>query len=169
MWDDIRECMYNIYDKTKETTEIRDYTFVIFLDIKTENRSYEMHKEYVKAKNGPPAVGPYSHAVRAGQFIFISGQGPFSRDGSGPIKGSFSEQVEYTMENLKIILNGCGCDFSDIVKVTVFLTDMAFFSEFNQVYGKYFQTNCPARTCVQVAQLPAGIPIEIDAIAISKD
>mgnify|MGYP001014759953 CR=1 FL=1 len=77
-----------------------------------------MDIEYIKAKNGPPAVGPYSHAVRAGQFIFISGQGPFSRDGSGPIKGSFSEQVEYTMENLKIILNECGCDFSDIVKIS---------------------------------------------------
>ncbi|HOV34250.1 MAG TPA: Rid family detoxifying hydrolase [Candidatus Hydrogenedens sp.] len=127
-----------------------------------------MDIEYIKAKNGPPAVGPYSHAVRAGQFIFISGQGPFSRDGSGPIKGSFSEQVEYTMENLKIILNECGCDFSDIVKMTVFLTDMSLFSEFNQVYGKYFQTNYPARTCVQVSQLPSSISVEIDAIAVCK-
>lgn len=128
-----------------------------------------MSKKCIIVKDAPPAVGPYSHAVKAGNFLFISGQGPFNRDGSGVVKGTFSEQVEYTMENLKIILNGCGCDFSDVVKVTVFLTDMNLFSEFNQVYSKFFEKDYPARSCVQVSQLPAGISVEIEAIAIYKD
>ncbi len=117
----------------------------------------------------PPAVGPYSHAVKAGKFLFISGQGPFNRDGSGVVKGTFSEQVECTMENLRVILNDCGCDFSDVVKVTVFLTDMNLFSEFNQIYSRYFEKDYPARSCVQVSQLPAGISVEIEAIAKYKE
>ncbi|MGC8738997.1 MAG: RidA family protein [Candidatus Hydrogenedens sp.] len=128
-----------------------------------------MSKKCIIVKDAPPAVGPYSHAVKAGQFLFVSGQGPFNRDGSGVVKGNFSEQVEYTMENLKIILNGCGCNFSDIVKITVFLTDMSLFSEFNQVYSKFFEKDYPARSCVQVSQLPAGIPVEIEAIAICRE
>ncbi len=128
-----------------------------------------MSKQCIVVKGAPPAVGPYSHAVKAGKILFISGQGPFNRDGSGVIKGTFSEQVEYTMENLKIILNGCGCDFSDVVKVTVFLTDMSLFSEFNQVYKKYFEQDFPARSCVGVSQLPGGISVEIEAIAICKE
>jgi len=128
-----------------------------------------MLKQGLIIKGAPPAVGPYCHAVKAGQFLFISGQGPFNRDGSGVVQGTFSEQVEYTMENLRIILNGCGCDFSDVVKITVFLTDMSLFSEFNQIYSKYFNKDYPSRSCVQVSQLPAGIPVEIEAIAMCKD
>jgi 2-iminobutanoate/2-iminopropanoate deaminase len=129
----------------------------------------QMTKQCITVPSAPPAVGPYSHAVKAGTFLFISGQGPFNRDGSGVIHGSFSQQVEYTMENIRIILNNCGCDFSDVVKVTVFLTDMSLFPEFNEVYKKYFDKDFPARSCVGVSQLPAGIPVEIEVIAMCKD
>lgn len=128
-----------------------------------------MLKQCIIVKEAPPAVGPYSHAVKAGPFLFISGQGPFNRDGSGVVTGTFSEQVEYTMENLKAILNACGCNFSDVIKVTVFLTDMSLFSEFNYIYRRYFKDDFPARSCVGVAQLPAGIPVEIEAVAICKE
>jgi len=128
-----------------------------------------MLKEPINSKKGPPAIGPYSHVVKVGNLLFVSGQGPFSRDGSGPIKGTFEEQVEYTLENLKLILNDCGCDLSDVVKVTVFLTDMSLFPDFNKIYSKYFSSNYPARSCVGVSQLPAGIPVEIDAIAVCKE
>lgn len=128
-----------------------------------------MEKQCIIVKEAPPAVGPYSHAVKIDKFLYISGQGPFNRDGSGVVKGTFSEQVEYTMENLKIILNGCGCSFSDITKVTVFLTDMSLFPEFNNVYKKYFEKDFPARSCVGVSQLPGGIPVEIEAIAVCKE
>ena len=127
-----------------------------------------MAKKHIISKDAPPAVGPYSHAVKVGNLIYISGQGPFNRDGSGLVKGTFSEQVEYTMENLKVILNSCGCDFSDVIKVTVFLIDMSLFTEFNDIYKKYFKKDFPARSCVGVAQLPGGIPVEIEAIALCK-
>lgn len=129
-----------------------------------------MNKKNLSSKNGPPAVGPYSHAVKVGNLLFISGQGPFKRDGSGPLKASFSEEVEYTMENLKILLEEFGSSLNDVLKVTVFLTDMAKFPEFNEVYKRYFtEGNYPARSCVGVTQLPAGISVEIDAIALCKE
>lgn len=128
-----------------------------------------MEKKCLIAKNGPPAVGPYSHAVRVGQLLFVSGQGPFNRDGSGPIQGSFEEQVRYTLENLKVVLNDCGSDLSLVVKTTVFLVDMGLFSEFNRIYKEYFPTEPPARSCVEVSNLPGGIMVEIEAVAICKD
>ncbi len=128
-----------------------------------------MSKKHIISKEAPPAVGPYSHAVKVDNFLYVSGQGPFNRDGSGVVKGTFTEQVEYTMENLKVILNECGCDFSDVIKVTVFLTDMHLFPEFNNIYKKYFEKDFPSRSCVGVSQLPGGIPVEIEAIAVCKE
>jgi len=128
-----------------------------------------MDKVNLVSKNGPPAVGPYSHAVRVGNFLYISGQGPFNRDGSGPIKADFSKEVEYTLENLKIILEEFGSSLRDVIKVTVFLTDMSKFSEFNEIYKRYFSENYPARSCVGVNELPGGISVEIEAIALCRD
>ncbi|MCX8063621.1 MAG: RidA family protein [Candidatus Hydrogenedentes bacterium] len=128
-----------------------------------------MDKCVLKSKNGPPAVGPYSHAVKVGNLLFISGQGPFKRDGSGPLKGTFAEEVEYTLENLRILLEEFGSNLDSVVKVTVFLADMQKFSEFNSIYSRYFSgNNYPARSCVGVSQLPGGISIEIDAIALCE-
>lgn len=128
-----------------------------------------MEKKVLNSKNGPPAVGPYSHAVKVGNLLFISGQGPFNRDGSGPIKGTFAEEVEYTLENLKILLEDFGSSLDSVLKVTVFLTDMGKFSEFNEIYKRYFSENYPARSCVGVNQLPAGISVEIEAIALCEN
>ncbi len=128
-----------------------------------------MERYPLVSKNGPPAVGPYSHAVKVGNLLFISGQGPFKRDGSGPLKASFSEEVEYTIENLKIILEEFGSSLENVIKVTVFLTDMTKFSEFNEIYKRYFSGNYPARSCVGVKELPGGISVEIEAIALCRD
>ena len=127
-----------------------------------------MKKKCKTAPTGPPALGPYSHAVAAGDFLFVSGQGPFARDGSGLVKGSFEDEARATLENLKTVLEECGSGLKRVVKTTVFLTDMAKFKEFNGIYAEYFDTEPPARSCIQAAALPGGIQVEVEAVAILK-
>lgn len=125
-----------------------------------------MEKKCVTAPNGPPAMGPYSHAVSAGELLFISGQGPFARDGSGLVRGSFEEETRATLDNLKLVTEECGSSLERIVKTTVFLADMKRFPEFNAIYGEYFSENPPARSCIQAGALPGGIQVEVEAVAI---
>lgn len=125
-----------------------------------------MNKECKTAPGGPPALGPYSHAVAAGDLLFVSGQGPFARDGSGALKGEFADETRATLENLKTVLEECGSGLNRVVKTTVFLTDMARFKEFNSIYAEYFAENPPARSCIQAAALPGGIHVEVEAIAL---
>ena len=113
-----------------------------------------MKKQIITSEQAPPAVGPYSHAVTAGPFVFISGQIPLNRQ---------------VMENLKAILTTAGLGFSDVVKTTVFLKDMADFAEMNRVYGEFFPDNPPARSTLQVAGLARNAAVEIEAIAWKKD
>lgn len=125
-----------------------------------------MNKECRTAPSGPPALGPYSHAVAAAGMLFVSGQGPFARDGSGLIKGDFGDEARATMENLKTVLEECGSALDRVVKTTVFLTDMGRFKEFNAIYAEYFGENPPARSCIQAAALPGGIRVEVEAVAL---
>lgn len=127
-----------------------------------------MKKSCKTAPSGPPALGPYSHAVAAGDFLFVSGQGPFARDGSGLVKGEFADEARATLENLKVVLEECGSGLRQVVKTTVFLTDMARFKEFNGIYAEYFDEAPPARSCIQAAALPGGIRVEVEAIALLK-
>lgn len=127
-----------------------------------------MQKNCRTAPNGPPALGPYSHSVAAGDFLFVSGQGPFSRDGAGAVKGSFESEARATLENLRTVLEDCGSSMKNVVKTTVFLTDMGRFKEFNAVYAEYFPEDPPARSCIQAAALPGGIQVEVEAIALLK-
>lgn len=127
-----------------------------------------MKKKCKTAPNGPPALGPYSHAVAAGEMLYVSGQGPFARDGSGVIEGEFAEEVRATLENLKTVLEECGSSLKRVVKTTVFLTDMARFKEFNGIYEEYFADEPPARSCIQAAALPGGIRVEVEAVALLK-
>jgi 2-iminobutanoate/2-iminopropanoate deaminase len=122
-------------------------------------------KKCIHAPGAPPALGPYSHAVRAGGFVFVSGQGPFQPDGSGVLEGTLQEQSRLTIENLKRVLAAADATLADVVKTTVFLTDMDQFQNFNKVYREYFGENSPARSCIQAAALPGGIQVEIEAIA----
>ena len=126
-------------------------------------------KQCFFSPNGAPAAGPYSHAAAAGGLLFISGQGSFARDGSGPVHGSFEEETRRALDNLKAVLEDAGLSLADVVKTTVFLTDMSQFGIFNGIYKEYFTEDFPARSCIQAAALPGGIQVEIEAIAAMTD
>ncbi len=123
-----------------------------------------MAKVCVFAPNGAPAVGPYSHAVKAGNLLFVSGQGPMAKDGSGPVRGTFEEEARLTLDNLKAIVTDAGATLADVAKTTVFLADMDQFKPFNAIYSEYFPSEPPARTCIQAGRLPGDIQVEIEAI-----
>jgi 2-iminobutanoate/2-iminopropanoate deaminase len=113
---------------------------------------------------GGTTVGPYSPAIRAGDFLFISGQIPIGEDGK-LVRGGIQEQTRQCLENLRRVLEAAGASFSNLVKVTVYLVDMRDFEQMNRVYGTYFDLDPPARVCVQVQGLPKLARVEIEAIA----
>lgn len=122
-------------------------------------------KTIVKPVKSPAAVGPYNHAVRAGDFLFCSGQIPINPQDGSLVTGDIKAQTERVLENIKVILDDQGLRFANVVKSTVFLTSMADFVPMNDVYAKYFTENYPARSTVQVAGLPKGARVEIEVIA----
>ena len=111
-------------------------------------------------------MGPYSHAVRADNLLFVSGQGPFAKDGSGAIAGTVEEETRRTLDNLKAVLEDAGSGLEHVVKTLCFLDDINNFQAFNGVYAEYFPEDSPARSCVEVAKLPLNIQVEIEAVAI---
>lgn len=125
-----------------------------------------MSKECIYSPNGSPAGGPYSHAVRTGNLLFVSGQGPLAQDGSGPIRGTLEDETHQTMANLKAVLTDAGSGLEHVIKTTCFLKDMDNFKPFNDVYATYFPENPPARSCVEVARLPMDFQVEVEAIAV---
>ncbi|MFC1988911.1 RidA family protein [Chloroflexota bacterium] len=125
-------------------------------------------KKVVSTGNAPPAVGPYSQAIRAGGFLFLSGQLPLDPE-SGIIAGDDIEaQTKQAIENIKSILSAVGLSLSDIVKITVFLKDISHFSLMNNIYKEYFYEDAPARSCFEVSNLPMNALIEIESIAIAE-
>ena len=127
-----------------------------------------MKKHILQTTQAPPAVGPYSQAVAAGPYLFISGQIPLDSAGN-KVEGDIVVQTVQVLENLKAILAAAGLTLRDVVKTTVFLADLADFAEMNRVYGEYFGEKPPARSTVQVAGLPRGVAVEIEAVAVRKD
>jgi len=121
-----------------------------------------MSKTCINAPGAPPAIGPYSHAVRAGDFLFLSGQIPLKPDGSGLLQGTIEEQTHQVFANIQAVLKAAGASLKDVVKSCVFLTDLENFAAFNKVYQQYFPENPPARTTFQPGKLPAGAGVEID-------
>lgn len=122
-------------------------------------------KTVISAPNAPAAIGPYSHAIAAGDFLFTSGQ--IALDPAiGKIAGdSIEVQTEQVLKNLEAVLAANGMTFANVVKTTVFLTDLADFATVNGIYASRFPTEPPARSCVQVAGLPGGSKIEIELVA----
>jgi len=119
----------------------------------------------VKAKNAPQPIGPYSQAIVAGDYLFISGQGPIDPDTKKAITGDIEAQTKQTLENIKEILQAAGLTFEKVIKTTIFLKEMEDFTRMNAVYATYFKVSPPARTTIQ-ANLPIpGALIEIDAVA----
>ncbi|HTX16054.1 MAG TPA: RidA family protein [Candidatus Baltobacteraceae bacterium] len=123
-------------------------------------------KEIISTEKGPRALGPYSQAVKANGFIFTAGQGPIDPGTGKPVEGDIAAQTARVMENLKTIVEAAGSSLDRAVKATVYLKDMQDFAAMNQVYGRYFPGNPPARTTIQAARLPLDIGVEIDLIAL---
>lgn len=123
-------------------------------------------KEQIFPENGPKPVGPYSPAIRANGFIFVSGQGPIVLETGKHLEGTIEEKVHRTMGNLEVVLKAAGSSLDKIVKTTIYVTDLANFKRVNEAYGEHFQGIPPARTTIQAAALPTGIEVEIDAIAV---
>ncbi|MBV9405718.1 MAG: RidA family protein [Acidobacteriaceae bacterium] len=123
-------------------------------------------KEIITAPNAPKAAGPYSTAVRQNGLVFLSGQIPLDPASGQLVTGSIEEQTTRVLENLKAVLDAAGLSLGDVVKTTVFLKDMSNFSRMNETYARYFGTNPPARSTVEVARLPRDVQVEIEAIAV---
>lgn len=121
-------------------------------------------KQIISTKNAPEAIGPYSQAVRQGNFIFFSGQIALRTDGS-MAQGGIKEETKQALDNLKAVLESSGASLNDVVKTTIYLTDLNNFKIVNEIYTEYFRENPPARVTVGVANLPKGALIEIDMIA----
>jgi 2-iminobutanoate/2-iminopropanoate deaminase len=125
-------------------------------------------KTVINTKNAPAPIGPYSQAIVAGGFIFVSGQIPSDPSTGEVISSGIKDETRQVMENIKAILTNAGLDFRHIVKTSIFLTDMKNFAQVNEVYGTYFSSEFPARETVQVAGLPKNVNVEISVIAIKS-
>jgi 2-iminobutanoate/2-iminopropanoate deaminase len=124
-------------------------------------------KEVISTQHGPKAIGPYSQAVKANGFVFVSGQIAFDPATGQLVEGDVARQTERVIENLKAILEAAGSSLHKAVKTTVFLKDMNDFSAMNEVYARSFPSAPPARSTVEVARLPRDVRVEIDVIALA--
>ncbi|MBD3304774.1 reactive intermediate/imine deaminase [candidate division KSB3 bacterium] len=124
-----------------------------------------MSKTIITTTNAPQAIGPYSQAVRAGDFLYLSGQIAINPDTGDLVTESFAAQVRQIFKNINAVLAAAGAEFSQVVKTTVFLKNMDDFTEMNGIYAEYFPGDPPARSAVQVAKLPKDVDIEIEVIA----
>ena len=125
-----------------------------------------MKKKVIQTEKAPKAIGPYSQAIQAGNFLFLSGQIPIDPKTGELVKGDIRKQTQQVLENIKGILESQGLGMENVVKVTIFLKDIGNFNQVNEVYATYFPSSPPARSTVEVAKLPRDADIEIEALAI---
>lgn len=118
----------------------------------------------ISTTQAPKAIGPYSQGIVAGQFLFVSGQLPINPDKGEMVDGDIAARAEQVFDNISAIVKSAGGSMADVVKVTLFLTDMGDFQRVNEVYSRHFQSPHPARSAVQVSALPLGSDIEAEAI-----
>jgi 2-iminobutanoate/2-iminopropanoate deaminase len=124
-----------------------------------------MTKTIIKPAGAAPAAGPYNHGVRIGDLLFCAGQIATVPETGQLLAGDIKAQTQRVLENIKLILKDQGLTTANVVKATVFMTNLAHFAEMNEVYGRFFASDYPARTTVQVAALPRGAQVEMDVIA----
>ncbi|EPR40226.1 endoribonuclease L-PSP [Desulfovibrio sp. X2] len=125
-----------------------------------------MDKKIIATAKAPAAIGPYSQAVRTGSLVFCSGQIPLDPKTGELVPGGIAEQAEQSLTNLAAVLEAAGSSLEGVVKTTCFLADLADFAAFNTVYAKFFTADCPARSTFQVAGLPKGARVEVEAVAV---
>jgi 2-iminobutanoate/2-iminopropanoate deaminase len=126
-------------------------------------------KKIISTNEAPAAVGPYSQAVRAGAMVFCAGQIPLDPKSGQIVSQNIAEQTRRVLDNITGVLRAEGLTFDQIVKTTIFLTDLNDFQTVNEIYGSYFKQAPPARSTVQVSALPKGARVEIEAIAVAED
>ena len=124
-------------------------------------------RDVITTDRGPKAIGPYSQAIRANGFVFVSGQIPFDPATGQLVEGDIARQTERVLENLKGIVEAAGSSLDRVVKTTVFLKDMGEFAAMNEVYARFFPSVPPARATVEAARLPRDVRVEIDLIALA--
>ncbi len=125
-----------------------------------------MEKRVIQTERAPKPIGPYSQAIQAGDFLFLSGQVPLDPKTGELVKGDIGQQTKQVLENIKGVLESQKLGMEDVVKVTIFLKNIANFNQVNEIYSTYFPTSPPARSTVEVARLPRDAEIEIEAIAL---
>jgi 2-iminobutanoate/2-iminopropanoate deaminase len=123
-------------------------------------------KEIIVSINAPAAIGPYSQGIKTGSLLFVSGQLPIDPATGNLVAGDAAAQSEQSLRNLQAVVEQGGGELKDVVKTTVFLADIADFTAMNEVYRRYFSSECPARSAFQAAALPKGALVEIEAIAV---
>jgi 2-iminobutanoate/2-iminopropanoate deaminase len=124
-----------------------------------------MSKQIINTTNAPAPIGPYNQAIKAGTLLFVSGQVALKPGSSEFANGDINEETHQVMQNLKAILAEAGMDFRNVVKTTVFLSDMNLFSQVNEIYATYFESDFPARETVAVKGLPKNANVEISVVA----
>lgn len=126
-----------------------------------------MEKRPIRTDQAPAAIGPYEQGIRVGGFLFTSGQIALDPKTGEFLEGEIEQETERVLKNIEAILKADGLSLADVVKTTVYLVNLAHFTRMNRVYEEKFQGNKPARACVQVAALPKGAKVEIDAVAVA--
>ena len=126
-------------------------------------------KKIISTNEAPPAIGPYSQAVRSGSFLFCSGQIPLDPKSGQIVSGDIAAQTRRVLNNIAAVLRAEGLTFDSVVKTIIFLTDLNDFQLVNEVYGSYFKQDPPARSTVQVSALPKGANVEIEVIAVADE
>ncbi len=124
-----------------------------------------MTRKIIKTPDAPQAIGPYSQAVEAGGFVFVSGQIPIDHKTGNMVQGEIKAQTKLVLENARTILSAAGCPLSSVVKTTIYLKNMADFAAVNEVYGSFFTSEPPARATVEVSRLPKDAALEMDFVA----
>ncbi len=124
-----------------------------------------MSKKVIKSSKAPSPVGPYSQAISCNNMLFVSGQISIDPNSGEVFYGNFNEQCHRVILNLKLILEGGGSSLAHVLKITIFMKNLKQFDELNKIYSQYFEKSKPARTCIEVSELPKGVDIEMDAIA----
>jgi 2-iminobutanoate/2-iminopropanoate deaminase len=122
------------------------------------------HRETVTAQGAPKAAGPYSHAVKSGGVVYLSGQTPLDPETGTLVEGSIGDQARRVLDNLSIVAAAAGTTLQDAVRIGIYVTDISTFKDVNEAYAAYFTSDPPARTTIGVASLPLGAEIEMDAI-----
>ena len=124
-----------------------------------------MNQKIIEVKGVAKSSAPISHVIKAGHFIYTAGQIPVDLKTGIPVKGTIEEKVKKTLENLKLVLEAAGAKLADVVKITVFVSNLDDVSIFNEIYKTYFPNQFPARSCVQVSRLAYGVEFEVEAVA----